>query len=181
MLVTDPRPALDDAEQVPLRDLLRRSRFVLCLAAAMPETERMMDRAAFAAMAPRGFFLNLSRGELVDDEALEQALQSGQLAGAALDVGQAPDQMPAPALARHPRVIATPHIVGLTPRSGPSPSIRYSAAGGGADRRPRARGRREPGLRPAPAPCGGSLMRVPPGACDTHVHVFDRSRPPPPA
>ena len=46
--------------------------------------------------------------------ALLQALDSGRIAGAALDVGRAPDQMPAPALARHPRVIATPHIGGLT-------------------------------------------------------------------
>jgi len=76
-----------------------------------------MDRGAFATMAPGGFFLNLSRGELVDDEALLGALESGHLAGAALDVGRAPDQMPAPALARHPLVIATPHIGGLTPEA----------------------------------------------------------------
>jgi D-3-phosphoglycerate dehydrogenase len=117
VVVTDPRPAPDNAEQVPLPGLLAQSRFVLCLAAATPETERMMDAAAFAAMAPGGFFLNLSRGELVDDEALLQTLESGHLAGAALDVGRAPDQMPAPALARHPRVIATPHIGGLTPEA----------------------------------------------------------------
>ena len=43
------------------------------------------------------------------------ALDAGTIAGAALDVGRAPDQMPSPALARHPRVIATPHIGGLTP------------------------------------------------------------------
>jgi len=64
-----------------------------------------------------GFFLNLSRGELVDDEALLGALESGHLSEAALDVGRAPDQMPAPALARHPLVIATPHIGGLTPEA----------------------------------------------------------------
>ena len=60
------------------------------------------------------FFINASRGELVDDAALLAALDSGHLAGCALDVGRAPDQMPSPALARHPRVIATPHIGGLT-------------------------------------------------------------------
>ena len=50
-------------------------------------------------------------------EALAQALDSGHLAGAAMDVGRAPDQMPSPALARRPDVIATPHIGGLTPEA----------------------------------------------------------------
>jgi D-3-phosphoglycerate dehydrogenase len=51
----------------------------------------------------------------VDEDALLAALENGTIAGCALDVGRAPDQMPSPALARHPRVIATPHIGGLTP------------------------------------------------------------------
>ena len=49
--------------------------------------------------------------------ALLAALDSGHLGGAALDVGMAPDQMPSLALARHPRVVATPHIGALTPRA----------------------------------------------------------------
>ena len=53
----------------------------------------------------------------MDETALAQALDSGQLAGCALDVGRAPDQMPTPLLARHPKVIATPHLAGLTPES----------------------------------------------------------------
>ena len=44
-----------------------------------------------------------------------QSLDDGAIAGCALDVGRDPDQMPALALARHPNVIATPHIAGLTP------------------------------------------------------------------
>jgi len=60
------------------------------------------------------FFVNAARGELVDDDALLAALESGYLAGCALDVGRAPDQMPTLALARHPLVIAAPHIGGLT-------------------------------------------------------------------
>jgi hypothetical protein len=51
------------------------------------------------------------------EPALLKALESGQLGGCALDVGRAPDQMPSMALARHPRVIATPHIGGLTPQA----------------------------------------------------------------
>ena len=73
-------------------------------------------------MKPGAFFVNAARGELVDDVALLQALDSGRLGGAALDVGRAPDQMPAPALARHPRVVAAPHIGGLT-----RPAIEHQA------------------------------------------------------
>ncbi|MCR0982672.1 NAD(P)-dependent oxidoreductase [Roseomonas populi] len=91
--------------------------FVVCLAIASPETENLMDGKAFAAMRRGTFFINLSRGELVDEAALEAALDSGHLAGAAMDVGRAPDQMPSPGLARRPDVIATPHLAGLTPEA----------------------------------------------------------------
>lgn len=97
-----------------LDELLAQSDFVACLAPANPQTEKLMGAAAFAAMQRGAFFINASRGELVDEAALLAALDSGHLAGCALDVGRAPDQMPSPALARHPRVVATPHIGGLT-------------------------------------------------------------------
>ena len=104
----------DDVEQVPLDALLATSHFVVCLAISNADTRDLLDAAAFGRMAPGSFFVNASRGELVDEAALLAALESGHLGGAALDVGRAPDQMPSPALARHPRVIATPHIGGLT-------------------------------------------------------------------
>ena len=99
---------------MPLETLLRGSDFVVCLAPANAETENLMDATAFAAMRHGAFFINAARGELVDDTALLQALESGHLGGCALDVGRAPDQMPAPALGRHPLVLAAPHIGGLT-------------------------------------------------------------------
>jgi len=107
----EPRPGL---RQVGFEALLAGSDFVVCLAPANAETAGMFDARAFAAMRPGAFFVNASRGELVDEAALQTALDSGLLAGCALDVGLAADQMPTPALARHPRVIATPHIGGLT-------------------------------------------------------------------
>ncbi len=100
-----------------LAEMLAASRFVVCLAPATPETVNLMDRAAFAAMPRGSFFINLARGELVDDAALAAALDAGHLAGAAIDVGRAPDQMPAPLLAGRPDVTATPHIGGLTPQA----------------------------------------------------------------
>jgi len=60
-------------------------------------------------------FINVSRGNLVDEAALAAAIREGKIAGVALDVGRAPDQMPTPAIAAMPNVIATPHIGGLTP------------------------------------------------------------------
>ncbi len=106
-----PQPGL---QQVTLPELLAQADFVVCLAPANEQTAQLINAGSFAAMKPGAFFINASRGELVDEAALLQALDSGQLAGCALDVGLAPDQMPSPALARHPRVIATPHIGGLT-------------------------------------------------------------------
>ena len=103
------------ALQVDRPRLLAESDYVVCLATATPETENLMNAAAFAAMKPSAYFINASRGNLVDEMALRSALDAGRIAGCALDVGRAPDQMPTPSLAAHPRVIATPHIGGLTP------------------------------------------------------------------
>lgn len=100
---------------VPLDALLRQSDFVVCLAVASAETENLMDAAAFAQMRPDAFFINVSRGGLVDEAAMEAALREGRLAGAALDVGRAPDQMPTAGFGALPNVVATPHIGGLTP------------------------------------------------------------------
>jgi D-3-phosphoglycerate dehydrogenase len=74
-----------------------------------------MNAAAFAAMKPSAFFINLARGNLVDETALAEALDAGRISGAAMDVGRAPDQMPSPGLARRADVVATPHTGGLTP------------------------------------------------------------------
>lgn len=124
VLVADPHAAPDDPalEHVPLAALLPRADFVVLLAVASPETQGMMDAAAFAAMRPGAFFLNLSRGQLVDEDALAAALDAGRLAGAAMDVGRAPDQMPSPILAARPDVIATPHVGGATP-----PAVEHQA------------------------------------------------------
>ena len=117
VIACDPhkRIAEPGIEQRSFEEVLAGSDFVVCLAVATPETENLMDAAAFARMRGVAFFLNLSRGNLVDEEALERALDEKRIAGAAMDVGRAPDQKPSLRLARRPDVIATPHIAGLTP------------------------------------------------------------------
>jgi D-3-phosphoglycerate dehydrogenase len=95
--------------------LLSPSDHVVCLAPATKETENLFNANAFAQMKPGAWFINAARGNLVDEDALMHALDHGHLAGAAMDVGRGPDQTPSLALARHPKVIATPHIGGLTP------------------------------------------------------------------
>ena len=125
VLVADPFVTVDDSdiEHVSLEDLLGRADYVVCLAVANEKTENLIGQAALARMRPHAFFINLSRGNLVDEAALTAALRENRIAGAAIDVGRARDQMPTPELARLPNVIATPHIGGLTPPAIESQSL----------------------------------------------------------
>jgi D-3-phosphoglycerate dehydrogenase len=112
VLVND--PYVPGIEQTPLGELLAQSDYVVPLAVATAETENLIDAAALSKMKRGAFLINVSRGNLVDEAALEAALDAGHLAGCALDVGRAPDQMPTPRLAARSDVIATPHTAGLT-------------------------------------------------------------------
>jgi len=125
ILVADPHAtvAAQGIGQVALEDLLERSDYVVCLAVANEATENLIGPAALARMRPSAFFINLSRGNLVDEAALAAALRENRIAGAAMDVGRARDQMPTLDLARLPNVIATPHIGGLTPPAIESQSL----------------------------------------------------------
>jgi D-3-phosphoglycerate dehydrogenase / 2-oxoglutarate reductase len=119
VLVADPYATVAEAgiRHVGLDELLARSDYVVCLVVANEATENLMGQAAFARMQPHAFFINLARGNLVDEAALAAALRENRIAGAAMDVGRARDQMPMPELAELPNVIATPHIGGLTPQA----------------------------------------------------------------
>jgi D-3-phosphoglycerate dehydrogenase len=124
VLVADPYAKVEEPalQQVSFEALLGESDFVVCLVVANEQTENLMNDAAFAKMKPTAWFINASRGNLVDEAALERALDGKRIAGAALDVGRAPDQMPSPHLARRSDVIATPHVAGMTP-----PAIEHQA------------------------------------------------------
>jgi D-3-phosphoglycerate dehydrogenase len=119
VLVADPYKTVREKgiEQTALDNLLARADYVVCLAIANEETENLMNAAAFAQMKRTAYFINLSRGNLVDEAALAAALDAKRIAGAAMDVGRAPDQKPSLALASRSDVIATPHTAGLTPEA----------------------------------------------------------------
>ncbi len=102
------------AEFRSLENLLRESDVVSLHLPLTEETERLLDGAAFAAMKPGAVLINTARGPLVDDDALMQALDSGHLAGAGLDVFTAePTATDHPLLARDD-VVLSPHVAWLT-------------------------------------------------------------------
>lgn len=107
-----------DEEQLGVRyaafeELLERSDVVSLHNRFTSETERMMDERAFGLMRPGSFFVNTARGRLVDEDALIRALESGRLAGAALDVFWM-EPLPAKSpLLRAPNLLLTPHTGGV--------------------------------------------------------------------
>ncbi|MFW2380713.1 MAG: NAD(P)-dependent oxidoreductase, partial [Acidimicrobiales bacterium] len=107
----------DHTTNMDLLDLLSQSDVVFPLAPGQPSTENLIGRAELAAMKPGAILINVSRGELLDEAAVGEALDNGQLGALGMDVGRAPDQRPSPSLAARPGVVATPHLGGLTPEN----------------------------------------------------------------
>jgi D-3-phosphoglycerate dehydrogenase len=100
-------------ELVPLEKLLAESDFVSLHTALSPATQNLINAATIEKMKKGARLVNAARGELVDEAALAEALKSGKLAGAALDVfaEEPPKNSPLVGLAN---VIATPHVAGST-------------------------------------------------------------------
>ena len=95
-------------------DMVAESDFVAICAMWTPETTGLLGPAAFEAMKPGAYLINIARGELLDEAALAASLQSGRLAGAFLDVWN--DDMlgaqPSETLRSAPNIIYTPHTSG---------------------------------------------------------------------
>lgn len=86
---------------------------ILCLHLPLTfQTHGMVDRSFLAAMKPGAFLINTARGDLVNEDALFDALNNAQLGGAALDVLSVEPALPGHPLLRFPNVIITPHMAG---------------------------------------------------------------------
>lgn len=107
----------DGVPLVPLEELLETSDVVSLHLPLTAETSRIMDAAAFARMRRGAFLVNTARGELVDEDALLEALAGGRLAGAALDTLQKEPPPPDHPLLGRPDVLLTPHTAWLTRES----------------------------------------------------------------
>jgi D-3-phosphoglycerate dehydrogenase len=116
----DPGAAEAGVRMVSLDQLLAEADLVSLHVNLDDKTRGFFGREQFAAMKPGAWFINTSRGELIDEASLLQALESGRLAGAAVDVlcDERTDGMgahPLVAYARgHDRLLITPHIGGCT-------------------------------------------------------------------
>lgn len=110
----DPFVAPAVAEQLgvallPLDELLSSSDFLTLHTTLTKESRYLLGQEAFAKVKPGVRIVNAARGELIDPEALLAALESGRVAGAALDVHH--EEPPKDwRLAQHPKVVATPHV-----------------------------------------------------------------------
>ncbi|MPZ42257.1 MAG: hydroxyacid dehydrogenase [Betaproteobacteria bacterium] len=108
------RKAEAGGEFLALPQLLAAADIVSLHVPLTPETERMIDAAALARMKPGAVLVNTARGGLVDEAALVQALQSGRLRAAGVDVLAVEPAGAGLALARLDNVVMTPHVAWLT-------------------------------------------------------------------
>jgi phosphoglycerate dehydrogenase-like enzyme len=93
--------------------MLSEADFVAVCVMLTPETEGMVDRAALATVKPGAHLINIARGEILDEEALVDALEAGRLAGAYLDVWRNDFAFPpSDILMKAPNIIFTPHVSG---------------------------------------------------------------------
>jgi D-3-phosphoglycerate dehydrogenase len=99
---------------VDLATLYAHSDYITLHVAMTPETDRMLSHDAFAQMKTGVRIVNCARGELIDDDALRQAIDAGKVASAALDVFRVEPPPPGYPLFAGGKVIATPHIGGST-------------------------------------------------------------------
>ena len=105
--------ALGAERRERLGDLLAESDFVSLHVPSTPRTRHLIDKAALGRMRPNAFLVNTSRGEVVDERALVEALREGRIAGAGLDVYEREPDVPE-ALRAMEHVVLLPHLGSAT-------------------------------------------------------------------
>ena len=116
----DPSRGTEHADTVVtpdhLLDVLPEADFVVLAAPLTAATEHFFTGREFAAMKKTAYFINVSRGALVDADALVEALKNGKIAGAAIDVAEAEPLPPESALWDLPNLLITPHVAAVSER-----------------------------------------------------------------
>lgn len=118
------RPSADRSEELSTSDIhgpsnllpvLAKSDYVVLCTPHTPDTDRMINRAAFEAMKPGAVLINIARGQVVDEIAMIDALSSGRLAFAGLDVASVEPLPPGSPLWSMPNVLISPHSASTAP------------------------------------------------------------------
>jgi len=112
--LSDEEATMRGATKVTLDDLLERADFVQLNCPLTPETEGLIGREQFARMKPTAFFITTARGPVHDEAALYDALVSGGIAGAGVDVFHDEPPDPSHPLLTLDNVVASPHTAGIT-------------------------------------------------------------------
>jgi phosphoglycerate dehydrogenase-like enzyme len=95
-----------------LADAVRDADYVAVTVARTPQTRHLLDAAILSSIKPGAYLINVSRGDILDTDALGLALRSGQLAGAALDVFESEPLLPSDPLWDTPNLLVSPHMAG---------------------------------------------------------------------
>jgi len=100
-----------------LLSLLPEANFFVSAVTLTPKTRGMINRSVFSRMKPNAYFINISRGPVVNEEDLYSAVDNGIIAGAGLDVLSSEPPAPDNPLLNHDRIVITPHTAGVTEQS----------------------------------------------------------------
>ena len=122
VVAAEPYPDADfvaehGVELADIDEVFRRANFLSLHTPMNDETREVVNERTLGLMQSGSFLVNTARGGLVDEAALRAALDSGQLAGAALDVRTSEPPPEGDDLAAHPKVLPTPHMAGVAVES----------------------------------------------------------------
>jgi len=115
----NPRPEVPWRHYTDLAELAKDSDYLVAATPGGPATRHMVGAKVLAALGKDGFFINIARGSVVDNQALIAALEGGVIAGAGLDVIEGEPLVPE-ALLKSKKVLFTPHLAGRTPEVVPA-------------------------------------------------------------